>query len=157
MNIDVYFVEEIILLIPKTCCMSAKKFLLPGLAGGVAYFFLGYLFYGILFKNTMVSPIAGVMRPIEQMIWWALITGSLLYGLLIAYVIDKTNTFTVINGAITGTIVSFLVSASFNFTMYATTYINTRTTVVYDVAISTVIGAITGAIVALIAGIGSRR
>lgn len=157
MNIDVYFVEEIILLIPKTCFMSAKKILLPGLAGGVAYFFLGYLFYGILFKNTMVSPVAGVMRPMEQMIWWALITGSLLHGILIAYVIDKTNTFTVINGAITGTIVSFLVSASFDFTMYATTYINTHTTVMYDVAISTVIGAITGAIIALVASIGNRR
>ena len=137
--------------------MNAKKILLSGLAGGVAYFFLGYLFYGILFKDVMVSPVAGVTKPMEQMVWWAIITGSIVYGILIAYVIGKNNTYTLINGVLTGTIVGFLVSASFDFTMYATTNLNTITTIMYDVAISTVIGAITGAVVALVAGTGSKR
>ena len=137
--------------------MNSKKILLPGLAGGVAYFFLGYLFYGILFKNVMASPVTGVMRPMEQMVWWAIITGSLIYGILIAYVIGKANKSSIINGAVTGTIVGFLVSASYNFTMYATTNLNTNNMLMYDVAISSIIGAITGTVVALVAGIGSKR
>ena len=36
--------------------MDTKKFVLAGLIGGVAYFFLGWLVYGILLMDLMAIP-----------------------------------------------------------------------------------------------------
>jgi len=35
--------------------MNVKKFLVSGIAGGIINFLLGWIYYGILFKNTFPS------------------------------------------------------------------------------------------------------
>lgn len=48
--------------------MNTKRFLLGGLAGGIAFFLLGYLFYGTLFSDFFsknAGSATGVSRQME--------------------------------------------------------------------------------------------
>ncbi len=137
--------------------MNFKKIILPGLAGGVVFFFLGYLFYAVLFKNMMVCPIAGVERPMDQMVWWSLMLGCLFYGVLLAFILAKSTDVSLITGIFTAAIIGFLVSGYYDFTMHATTYLLGKKALLCDVAISTVMSAITGAVVAFVAGLGNKK
>ncbi|MBC7721294.1 MAG: hypothetical protein H7068_04675 [Pedobacter sp.] len=137
--------------------MNFKKILLPGIAGGVVFFFLGYLFYAVLFKNVMVGPIAGVERPMDQIVWWSLMLGCVLYGVLLAFILAKSNDASLITSIITAATVGFLATSYFDFTMHATTYLLGKKALICDVAISTVMSAITGAVIAFVAGLGSKK
>lgn len=130
--------------------MNVKKLLVSGIAAGIAYFFLGFLFYGVLFVNETVSSVAGVNRQMDQMVWWSLILGSLLYGILAAFVIGKANITSIMSGITTCAVLGFLVSASYNFTIYANTNLITPKIITYDIAISTVMVALTGAVATLV-------
>lgn len=137
--------------------MNVKKFLVSGIVGGIAYFFLGYLFYGVLFFNEMVCTITGVSRSMEQMIWWSLISGSLLYGILVAFVLGKANITNLVSGIATSAALGLLVSASYDFTMYANTNLFTLKTVAYDIAISTVMATLTGTVVMLVGNFFNKK
>lgn len=137
--------------------MNLKKIVLPGIAGGVIFFFLGYLFYAVLFKNMMVRPVAGVDRPMDQMVWWSLMLGCVFYGVLLAFILAKSNDASLITSIITAATVGFLATSYFDFTMHATTYLLGKKALICDVAISTVMSAITGAAVVFIAGLGNKK
>jgi hypothetical protein len=137
--------------------MNVKKLLLSGIAGGIAYFFLGFLFYGVLFVTETVSAIAGVSRQMDQMVWWSLILGSLLYGILVAFVIGKAKITNLVSGITTSAVLGLLVSCSYDFTMYANTNIFTPKMMIYDIAISTVMVALTGAVVTLVGNLVSKK
>ena len=69
--------------------MGTNKILISGLVSGIAVFLLGYLFYGVIFMNTMegmTGTATGVMREMDAMVWWALIVGNLIWGFLLAYI-----------------------------------------------------------------------
>ncbi len=137
--------------------MNVKKLLVSGIAGGIAYFFLGFLFYGVLFVTETVSAIAGVSRQMDQMVWWSLILGSLLYGILVAFVIGKAKITNIASGITTSAVLGLLVSCSYDFTMYANTNIFTPKMMIYDIAISTVMVALTGAVVTLVGNLVSKK
>ncbi len=139
--------------------MNINKFLLSGFAGGVAFFLLGWLFYGTLLSNffmTHAGPAVGVNRASDHMLYLYLILGNLLSGFLLAYVFSISGISTVSKGLVTGAVVGFLVSSSYDSISYATTWINSRTSAVADVATFTVISAIAGVVVAWIAGAGKK-
>jgi uncharacterized membrane protein len=92
----------------------------------------------------------------DQMIWWSLILGSLLYGVLVAFVLGKANINSVASGFITSAMLGLLASASYDFTMYANTNLFTLKTVIYDIGISTIMVAITGIVVAFVRGLVSK-
>lgn len=55
------------------------KTIVAGILAGVAYFFLGWIMYGMLLESTFASmqgTASGVMRAEDDMVWWALILGS---------------------------------------------------------------------------------
>ena len=61
--------------------MNVKNFLIGGIVGGIADFLLGWIFYGILLKDTFPKPDgAGV----ENMTF--IFLGCMSYGFLISYV-----------------------------------------------------------------------
>ena len=73
--------------------MNAKKFLIGGLAGGIIYFFLGYLFYGKLlsdFFHNNGGTATGVNKVMDQIEWWSLILGNVFSGCLLSYVFVKS-------------------------------------------------------------------
>ena len=131
--------------------MNTSKFFIGGIAGGVIYFLLGYLIYGMLLANYMHShsPMQGVDRSMDTLVYWALIVGNLLFGFAISYAVNRGGA-SVTGGLATGFVIGFLFSAGFDFTMYATSHSISLHQVAADVAAFTVISAIAGAVVGAI-------
>jgi hypothetical protein len=139
--------------------MNSQKFLLGGIVGGVVYFLLGWVVYGMLLKTFFTNNMwaAGSMRADADTIWWALVAGQLAGGFLLAYIIGKANAASVGAGAGVGFIVGLLVCLSFDLTMYGvSTTVTSLKGLAADVAVSAVISAIAGATVGGILGSGKR-
>jgi hypothetical protein len=130
--------------------MNTGKFVVGGLIGGVLFFLLGWLIYGMLlmdFMNQhMSAAAAGVMRPEAEWPWWAMITGNFGIGFLLSYVFNKSNVASVSNGAVTGAVVMFLFSFSVNLMMYAQMNLSDLTGIAVDFIASAIIGAIVGSV-----------
>ncbi|HEY4935234.1 MAG TPA: hypothetical protein VII44_01565, partial [Puia sp.] len=66
--------------------MDTKKFLIGTLVGGITYFILGYLIYGLalmsFFTQHSVAP-SGSMKAMSDIVWWALMLGNLFMGALL--------------------------------------------------------------------------
>ena len=124
--------------------MNAKNLLVSGIAGSVAYFLLGWLFYGILFTSLFTTG------GEENLLF--IYIGCLAYSLLLAYIFLKWAAISVFkNGALAGITIGFFFSVSMNFFMYAMMPPN-WTAIIADVLITMVSTAITGGIIALVIG-----
>lgn len=139
--------------------MNTNKFLIGGIIGGIVYFFLGWVVWGMLlidFMKNNAGSATGVMKDEADMVWWALIVGNLLSGFLLSYVISKTGTKGAVPGTTIGAVVSLLVAGAFDFTMLGTSNIMTLNLVLVDIAASVVVGAIVGAVIGLYMGMGNK-
>ena len=138
--------------------MNFKKLLLGGIAGGVAFFLLGWLIYGMLLMDFMSKhpgTAGDLSRPEEDFMY--LIIGNLLMGFLFAYIFLKANVNSLANGLVTGGIIGALMSAGFNCVMYATTTITSKTAMAADVAAMTVMCALGGAVIGMVMGMGNKN
>ena len=136
--------------------MNTKKFLLGGLAGGIIYFFLGYLFYGNLladFFHNNAGTATGVERTMDQFQWWSLILGNIFYGCLLSYIFIRSGVSSAGSGFLTGAAVGLLVSAAFDFTSHGVSNLMSTKGVIGDIGTFTVMSAITGAIVGWVCGL----
>ena len=142
---------------PKTKLMDIKKLISGGIAGGVAFFLLGWLIYGILLMDFMTahSGAAGNIGKAEPDFMY-LIIGNLASGLLLAYIFIKGNVNSMGSGIITGGIIACLMSVGFDCVMYATSTVISKTAMAADVAAATVMGAIVGGIVGMVLGMGKK-
>ena len=138
--------------------MGTNKILISGLVSGIAVFLLGYLFYGVIFMNTMegmTGTATGVMREMDAMVWWALIVGNLIWGFLLAYIFGMwANISTFMGGLKGGAIIGLLAVAAFDLTMYATSNITTLAGSILDIVIFTVIMGIAGGVAGWMLGRG---
>jgi hypothetical protein len=65
--------------------MKTNKILLGGITGGVVLFLLGWIICGLLLINYTIANYNQCMnRPMQEMIWWALILSNLALGFLLA-------------------------------------------------------------------------
>ena len=139
--------------------MNTNKFILSGIAGGVAVFLLGYLIYGLLLMNFMAAhagPATGVARDQSHLLFPYLLLGNVLYGFLLAYIFGKAGIATLSKGLVAGAIIGFLTTASYGLATYATTWMISRTYLAADTAAYTVISGLAGAVVAWVAGTGKK-
>ena len=130
--------------------MSSKKFLVGGIAGGIAYFLLGYLVFGMLlmdFFKSHSNSTPGVYRADTDMIWWSMVVGNLAYGFLLSYVIGKAGAASAGGGSKTGATIALLISIAANCITYALVNLSDTTAMAVDIAASTIVGGILGAIV----------
>ncbi len=132
--------------------MSTNKILIAGLIGGLAAFILGWLFYGTLlmgFFEKNAGSATGVTRPMEEMVWWAMILGHLAYGYLFALIFGRwANISTLATGAKAGAVIGGLMALTFDMIMYGSTNISNLTAALVDVVVMIVTGAIVGGVVA---------
>ena len=127
--------------------MKTKNFLGSGIAGGIANFLLGWLFYGIIFKDTFPQP----DESSNTMMFIAL--GSLTFGLFIAYIFTKwAQISTVTSGAKAGAVIGLFISLFYNFFGMAMNSDASYQMFATDLGISIVMTAITGAIIGFVNG-----
>jgi len=126
-----------------------SKILIAGLVTGVVSFFLGWLFYGILlmdFFEENAGTATGVSKG-EEMVWWALILGNLIYGIFYAYIFGKwASISTALTGLKAGAVIGLLIGAGFGLMYYGTSNLMNLTGTILDIAVTVVIGAILGAV-----------
>ena len=77
--------------------MNLQKTIVGGIVGGILYFFLGYLVYGLLLKSFFEKN--GMAVDMDKMVWWAMIVGNLAGGFLLAYILGKANASSASAGA----------------------------------------------------------
>jgi hypothetical protein len=137
--------------------MDFKKLFIGGITGGILYFLLGWLIYGMLLMDFMASHTGAAGKvDREEMDYLFLAIGNLAMGFMLAYVFVKGNVNSMAGGFITGGVLGLLISVGVDCTMYGTTTILSKTAMAADVAASTVMSAVVGAIVAMVMGMGKK-
>jgi hypothetical protein len=131
--------------------MDTKKFLTGTVVGGITYFILGYLFYGVLlmdFFQSQTGSASGVSREMDEMVWWALILGNFVFAAFITYIFLKwAHISTFKSGLRAGASIGFLLSLGYNLIYYGTSNMMTLTGALADVIVGTVITALLGAVI----------
>lgn len=129
--------------------MNAKM-LVAGLMGGVAFFLLGWLLYGMLLMDTLAQySNPACMRADADMSIPLLVVGSLVLGLLVAYIFSQwASISTFATGLQRGALIGFLFTLGMNCNWYATMTVTTEITgAIIDVVVATVMWGIVGGIV----------
>ncbi len=135
--------------------MNSNKFFTGGIVGGVVYFVLGYLFYGLLLKNFFANN--GMAVDMSKMVWWAMIVANLVFGFLISYIIGKANVSSMGSGAGIGFVVGLLMAVSFDLMMYATGGgTGSLKAIAVDSITAAVMSAIAGAAVGWVYGMNKK-
>ncbi len=128
--------------------MDTKKFLTGTFVGGITFFLLGYLFYGLLFMdyfNGNLGSATGVYKT-DDLIWWSLLLGNFAGGGLLTYIFLKwAHISTFKSGLRAGAVIGLLMSLSWDLIGYATSNILNLQASLMDVVISTVMTAVAGA------------
>ena len=134
--------------------MNSQKFIVGGIVGGILYFLLGYVFYGLLLKSFFDSN--GMAVNMDNVKWWAMIVGNLAGGFLLAYILSKGNVSTAGAGAGTGFVVGLLMSLSFDLVMFGIGKGMELKGVAADVAVAAVMTAVIGAVVGWVLGMSKK-
>jgi len=124
--------------------MKMKNFLVSGIAGGLVDFLLGWLLYGVLFKDLYPQG--------ENMNLVLIFLGCMTFGLFVSYIFTRWAGITnLTKGLTTGGIIGLFTSLSMNFFMYATMTLNIQNMAI-DVVLSTILAACVGTTVAFVNG-----
>ncbi len=141
--------------------MDTKKFLIGSLVGGITYFILGYLIYGMLlnsfFSEHSIAP-SGSMKAMADIIWWALVLGNLFMGALLTYIFLKVGSIKSFgSGAGTGAAVGFFLWLSIDLINFGTQNSFTHKALLADVVVGIVMCSITGGIIGAVLGMGKAK
>lgn len=138
--------------------MNTNKILSGGIAGGVAYFLLGWLVYGMALASYMASHSNPcVMRPMEEMIWWSMIVSNLISGILLALIIGWSGNSSVAGGAKTGAIIGVLMGLALDLSFYSMSTMFTDLGAVFvDIIAYTVMSIGAGAVIGWVMGMSKK-
>ena len=139
--------------------MKTNKIILGGLVGGVAFFFLGWIIYGMVLMNYMMAnQNQCAMRSMEDMIWWSLILSNLLWAFAYAVIFSWSNISNFAGGLKAGIIIGLLISASVDLGFYSFTTIYSNCNAIgADIIASTVMSGIGGGVIAWVMGMGKKE
>ena len=125
-------------------------------AGGIAFFVLGFLIYGLVLEQSVMKPnmneFTGLMNEVPN--WIPLVLANFVSAFLLAYIFEKwASISTFVGGMKGGAVVYFLIALSFQLMFIA--FMNLHKNyipVVADVVGSTVMGAIGGGVIGAVLG-----
>ena len=139
--------------------MDTKKFLIGTIVGGLTFFFVGWLIYGMALMSFMMEhsgSAQGVSRA-EDMVWWSLLVGNFASGALFTYVFMKwANINSFGGGFAAAATMGFLMAAGFDFSMYGTSNIMDLTGTIVDIVAYTVMAGIGGGAIGAVLGMGNK-
>ena len=126
--------------------MNTKKFLFSSLAGTIVYFLLGWVVYGLIFKDIYPQK----EEYAHGMLFVFL--GCLFFATFMAYVFAKWAGISLwTTGAKAGAVIGFFYAITMNFFMYSGMEMNNMN-MGLDIVLGIVMGAITGAVIAFVNG-----
>ena len=129
--------------------MNGKKLLIGTIVGGIVLFFLGRLFWGILFAgffDANAGTATGVGR--ETVLLWATILGMLSLSCLVTLAIGWSGASTVLEGLKIGAIVGFLVWFGVDLIFYGNFHLSKLAATMVDPILELVRTGIAGAVIA---------
>jgi hypothetical protein len=134
------------------------RILAATVAGGIAFFILGFVIFGLILGPTIMQPAISpeaAKLMYETPIWAPLIIGNLVLALLLAYIFDKWATIrTFTGGLIGGAIILFLMDTYFQMMFLAFMKMHASyAPVIADIIGSTVMGALAGGVIGLVLGL----
>ncbi len=128
------------------------KLLTSTLAGGLTYFLLGFLVYGVIFMEFF-TPAEGFVK--EPMAMWAMAVSCLVWALLIAIVCQRwADARNFKDGAIVGSIIGALMALSVNLSMFSMYTFVSLNTVILDFFLAGVTSGISGGVIGWVLGRG---
>ena len=129
--------------------MNTSKLLKGTIAGGVAFFLLGWVLYGMALDTWYAEHMNGcAQRADDAMVWWALIAGNLVYGLFYSLIWDWAGVNGASAGLNKGAMVGLIMGLSWALMQYSmTTMYGDMTAMAVDVLAGTVMSAIGGAVI----------
>ena len=133
--------------------MNIKRLAIGSIAGTIVLYALGILIWVYLFAdffNANGGGAVGVTRP--EMITWALIVGTLLYGVLVTLALEWRGSKSVVDALITGAVVGALLWGASDFTHYALNTMNNLQATIADTVLEGVRAGVAGAAIALVLG-----
>jgi hypothetical protein len=134
--------------------MNIKRLGIGSVVGTVVLYLLGMLIWENLFSDFFdanAGSAVGVDR--EAPILWAVILGTLFYGVLITMVLESQSASkSLVDGLKAGVIVGALLWGTADFILYGFTNLSNLTGTVADTLLEGVRGGITGAVVAVVLG-----
>jgi hypothetical protein len=132
--------------------MKTQKILAGTLVAGITMFLLGWLIYGVVLVDFMKEYCTNTnARPMDQMIWWALVASNFVSGWFLTLVLYWSGSFTAGAGIKIGAISGFLIGLSFDLSMYSmTTMFQSLLPVLVDVLSYSIISAIASALSAVV-------
>jgi hypothetical protein len=133
--------------------MNVKRLVIGSIVATIVLYVLGILIWVYLFAEFFFANgggAVGVTRP--EMITWAVIVGTLFYGILVTLSLEWRGSKTIVDSLITGAIVGALLWGTADFTEYGLTTMNNLAATIADTLLEGVRGGVTGAIVALVLG-----
>jgi len=127
--------------------MKTKNFLIAGIVGGIVDFLLGWLFYGIIFKDSFPQPEENNLTMLM------IFLGCITFGLFVAYIYTQwAQISTAATGAKAGAIIGLFVGLFLNFFNMAMNSEATFQMFALDVVIGVVMTTIIGAVIGMVNG-----
>ena len=119
--------------------------------GGITFFFLGWLVWGMLLMSfSEANYNQSIYLPDEGMIWWAMIASNLVLALLVTLALKWAGAKTIVDGLKFGALVGGLYALTTDLGMYSmTTVILNLTAVAVDTLAYAAVTAITGLVIVL--------
>lgn len=125
--------------------MNLKNFLVSGSIGGIVEFLLGWLLYGILFKDAFQTT------GNENMLF--IFLGCMTFGFFVSYIFIKWAGITnFVTGFTAGAVIGLFFGLYSNFFMNSMASVVNYQTMALDIVITIVMSALVGATVALVNG-----
>ena len=127
------------------------KILRGTIFGGIAFFLLGWLVYGMLLMDFMAANSNNcAARLDDEMIWWAMIVSNLILALFITLVLKWSGAKSITDGLKTGAVIGFLTGLSMDLSFYSmTTMFNNLTALIVDVIVYSILLGVVGIIIVL--------
>ena len=119
--------------------------------GGIAFFLLGWLVWGILLMDfSMNNYDQSIYLPEDEMIWWAMIVSNLALSLLLTLILHWSKASKPVDGLKIGAIIGILFALSVDLGYYSmTTVILNLSAIVVDTLAYALVTAITGLLIVL--------
>jgi hypothetical protein len=126
------------------------KILRGTIFGGISYFLLGWVVYGILLMGFLSANMNQCAARSDEMIWWAIILSNFTAALLLTLILKWYGAKGIIDGLKIGALFGFLYASTVGLSSWSMTTMYTGFgALIVDIIASTMLFAIVGIIIVL--------